>query len=72
MKYQGLISIIDHTHNKLQQAAVKAVNSHITLRNWRIGFYIVKFEQNGEDRAKYGTKLLKELAGELKNRNVKK
>ena len=42
------------------------MNSHITLRNWLIGYYIVEFEQNGEDRAKYGVKLLKELANSLK------
>ncbi len=65
MKYQSLISSIDETHQTLQKAAVKAVNSHITLRNWLIGYYIVEFEQNGEDRAKYGAKLLKELANSL-------
>ena len=31
------------------------------MRNWLIGFYIVEFEQNGEDRAKYGEFLLKNL-----------
>lgn len=66
MKYQSLLLSIDQTHQTLQQSAVKAVNSHITLRNWLIGYYIVEFEQNGEDRAKYGSKLLKELAHGLK------
>ncbi len=66
MKYQSLLSSIDETHQTLQQSAVKAVNGHITLRNWLIGYYIVEFEQNGEDRAKYGSKLLKELADSLK------
>lgn len=66
MQYQNLISSIDETHQTLQQNAVKAVNSHISLRNWLIGYYIVAFEQNGEDRAKYGAKLLKELAKSLK------
>lgn len=66
MKYQSLISNIDETHQTLQQSAVKAVNCHITLRNWLIGYYIVEFEQNGEDRAKYGSKLLNKLANSLK------
>jgi len=66
MQFQNLISSIDETHQTLQQSAVKAVNSHITLRNWLIGYYIVEFEQKGEDRAKYGAKLLKELANSLK------
>lgn len=71
MKYQNLISQIDETHQILQQSAVKAVNTHITLRNWLIGYYIVEFEQNGEDRAKYGSKLLIKIANELKDRNIK-
>lgn len=66
MKYENLLSSIDETHQTLQQSAVKAVNSHISLRNWLIGYYIVEFEQNGEDRAQYGAKLLNELAYSLK------
>lgn len=71
MKYLNLISQINQTHQILQQSAVKAVNSHITLRNWLIGYYIVEFEQNGEDKAQYGTKLLKKLAQELNLINIK-
>ena len=32
-----------------------------TMRNWLIGYYIVEFEQQGKDRADYGTQLLKKL-----------
>lgn len=71
MKYLNLISQINQTHQILQQSAVKAVNSHITLRNWLIGYYIVEFEQNGEDKAQYGTKLLNKLAQELSLINIK-
>ncbi len=71
MNYNNLISQIDETHKSLQQNAVRAINTHLTLRNWLIGYYIVEFEQNGKDRAKYGAKLLKELALELKTRNIK-
>lgn len=35
------------------------------MRNWLIGFYIVEFEQNGDDRAKYGVKLLNELSAKI-------
>jgi predicted nuclease of restriction endonuclease-like (RecB) superfamily len=66
MNFTSLIDQIDQTHQTLQQNAVKAVNSHITLRNWLIGYYIVEFEQNGDDRAKYGVHLLKELANKIK------
>jgi predicted nuclease of restriction endonuclease-like (RecB) superfamily len=66
MNFTTLINQIGQTHQTLQQNAVKAVNSHITLRNWLIGFYIIEFEQNGEDRAKYGTQLLKEIANSIR------
>ncbi|WP_443661211.1 hypothetical protein [Eshraghiella crossota] len=31
----------------------------MTLRNWVIGYYIVEYEQDGSDRAQYGSHLLK-------------
>lgn len=61
MNFEQLATIITDTHQQLQQSAVKAVNQCQTVRNWLIGFYIVEFEQNGEDRAKYGGFLLKNL-----------
>lgn len=61
MNFEQLATIITDTHQQLQQSAVKAVNQFQTVRNWLIGFYIVEFEQSGEDRAKYGEFLLKNL-----------
>ncbi|MCB9232696.1 MAG: DUF1016 family protein [Bacteroidia bacterium] len=43
----------------------KAINRNLTLRNWLIGYYIVEFEQHGEDRAQYGEKLIASLSQEL-------
>lgn len=65
MKFENLVSIIEQTHSHFQQQAVKAVNVSLTIRNYLIGFYLVEFEQNGEDRAAYGTKLLDTLAAKL-------
>jgi hypothetical protein len=62
MNFDRLVSSIQDTHTTLQQSAVKAINKHLTIRNWLIGFYIVEFEQNGEDRAEYGKQLLPKLA----------
>jgi len=67
MKFKQLIDIIRKTHFSLQQRAVSAVDRNLIARNWLIGFYIVEFEQNGEDRAKYGEKLLEKIAEETKN-----
>jgi predicted nuclease of restriction endonuclease-like (RecB) superfamily len=66
MNFDFLVSTIEQTHHHFQQQAAKAINIQLTLRNWLIGFYIVEFEQAGEDRAKYGTRLLEHLALSLK------
>jgi predicted nuclease of restriction endonuclease-like (RecB) superfamily len=65
MKFSKLVSSIQSTTAHLQQNAVKAVNIHLTLRNWLVGFYIVEYEQNGDDKAKYGEQLLASLAKEI-------
>ena len=62
MKFNELIQNIQKISGTLRKNAISAVNIHLTVRNWLIGFYIVEFEQKGEDRAKYGAKLLQNLA----------
>jgi hypothetical protein len=66
MNFEKLVTSIQTTSATLQQNAVKAVNIHLTLRNWLVGLYIVEYEQNGEDWAKYGQQLLSSLANEIK------
>jgi predicted nuclease of restriction endonuclease-like (RecB) superfamily len=70
MKFDNLIATIEQTHLHFQQQASKAVNVTLTLRNWLIGFYIVEFEQKGEDRARYGEKLLKNIADNISFRGL--
>jgi predicted nuclease of restriction endonuclease-like (RecB) superfamily len=65
MNFEKLVSSIQTTSATLQQNAVKSVNIHLTLRNWLVGLYIVEYEQNGEDRAKYGQLLLSSLASKI-------
>lgn len=67
MDFNFLVETISKTHIHFQQQAVKAVNVSLTIRNWLIGFYIVEFELNGEDRSTYGEKLFEELAKRLKS-----
>jgi len=62
MNLKHLSEILKLTHVHLHRQAVKAVNVNLTIRNWLFGFYIVEFEQNGEDRAVYGEKLFFELS----------
>lgn len=66
MNFEQLINTIKSTHVELSSQAVKQVNHLQTIRNWLIGCYIVEFEQNGEDRAEYGTNPIPPLAQKLK------
>ena len=65
MNFEKLVVLIQATSAHLQQDAVKAINIRLTFRNWLVGFYIVEYEQNGEDRAQYGQQLLASLAREI-------
>ena len=69
--FEGLIDNVYQTHCLLQQNAQKAVNRNLTMRNWLVGYYIVEVEQNGEDRAKYGARLLEEMAKRIKVKGIK-
>ena len=62
MDFNSLINNIQITHNVLQASVSKAINTGTTIRNWLYGFYIVEFEQNGEDRAQYGDNLLSNIS----------
>lgn len=64
---QSRITEIDHS---LGQAASKAVNTLLTARNWLIGYHIVEYEQDGQDRATYGDSLTKELAKRLDSKGL--
>jgi predicted nuclease of restriction endonuclease-like (RecB) superfamily len=66
--YQGLVAVIAQAHGHAQGQAVQAVNLALTLRNWLIGYHIVEYQQHGSDRARYGERLLDNLARDLRAR----
>jgi predicted nuclease of restriction endonuclease-like (RecB) superfamily len=60
--------LINQLKNLIQQArrsAYKAVDAIQVQTYWEIGQHIVEFEQQGEARAQYGSKLLEQLAEQL-------
>jgi predicted nuclease of restriction endonuclease-like (RecB) superfamily len=69
--YPKLVKAISQVNAGMVTRAAVAVNQALVLRNWLIGAYIVEFEQNGADRAKYGARLLETLARDLKTRELK-
>lgn len=71
MNYQQLIYNISDLSQGIQQQALLQTSYYLNVRNWLIGYYIVEFEQHGEDRATYGSKLLKNMAQSFKENNTK-
>ena len=63
--YQQLVSQISNTFVQGQQRAVLAVNSYLVETYWKIGQYIVEYEQGGNIRAEYGKRLLEQLSKDL-------
>ncbi len=63
--FDSLVGAIADVHQQLHRQAVKAVNTALTLRNWLIGCYVQEYELGGQDRARYGDRLLAELSREL-------
>jgi predicted nuclease of restriction endonuclease-like (RecB) superfamily len=66
-----LVTAIEAANNYFLTQVQKQVNTALTLRNWIIGRYIFEYEQKGEDRAKYGQQLLKEISRSLKGGGLK-
>ena len=67
MNFDQLIENIELTHDFFQARASKQVDENFTLRNWLIGFYIIEFELNGQDRAEYGAKALLSISKRVKH-----
>ncbi|OGJ90984.1 MAG: hypothetical protein A2268_10100 [Candidatus Raymondbacteria bacterium RifOxyA12_full_50_37] len=66
MNFEQLLTLFRETHQELQKRAARSVDISLVIRNWLFGWYIVEFEQGGADRAVYGTKLLKQIAAQIK------
>lgn len=63
--YQSLLSSISDTYAYGRQKAVMAINSNMVDTYWKIGQYIVEFEQKGKAKAEYGKGLLENLSKDL-------
>lgn len=72
MNFDGLLAAIRQTDTVFATQATKAVNASLTLRNWCIGYHITEYEQKGADRAKYGERLLDQLAVQLGSTGLKR
>jgi predicted nuclease of restriction endonuclease-like (RecB) superfamily len=66
--YNQLLASIGLTIETARQNAVKTINTELVKANWEIGRHIVEFEQQGQERAEYGSDLLARLSKDLGQR----
>jgi predicted nuclease of restriction endonuclease-like (RecB) superfamily len=64
--YIELIEKIGFSIKKAKENAFRAINFELLRANWEIGKYIVEYEQNGNLKADYGSKLLQNISNDLK------
>ena len=69
--FDALVELCRRTHEELYSRAIRSVDIAMVTRNWLIGWYLVEYEQNGADRAKYGTKFIENLSLRLKGIGIK-
>jgi predicted nuclease of restriction endonuclease-like (RecB) superfamily len=64
--YQDLVQQISTVFAHGQARAIAAVHSYLVETYWKIGQYIVEYEQKGREKAVYGSALLENLSRDLK------
>jgi predicted nuclease of restriction endonuclease-like (RecB) superfamily len=64
-QYKSLVSQIGILLQNGREQAGRAVNNILVKTYWEIGKYIVDFEQGGNEKSEYGTKLLDRLSKDL-------
>lgn len=69
IKYQNTDNVLKDICSIIESArdyAYQSVNIALVERNWFIGYRIAEEELKGENRANYGTEIIKKLSKELK------
>ena len=66
--YDALLQNIGLELSRGRQRVVSAVNTAMVESYWQIGHYIVEFEQNGNEKAEYGSDILNRLSRDLTDR----
>lgn len=64
--YRKLLANIGNTITVAKGRTATAVNMELVRVNWEIGKHIIEYEQNGKERAEYGSDLLAQLSKDLK------
>jgi predicted nuclease of restriction endonuclease-like (RecB) superfamily len=66
--YGAVLADVTDLLESARRAAARSVNSIMAATYWAVGRRVVEFEQEGKDRAAYGSRLIARLAGDLTRR----
>ena len=69
--FENLVELCRRTHDQTQRSAAQAIDRALVARNWLFGWYIVEYEQNGADRAEYGSQILGRVSRRLQQIGIK-
>ena len=66
--YLRLLDTIGQTYDAAQKRALGAVHNEQVRAYWKIGRHIIEYEQAGNIKSEYGSKLIDRISGDLKRR----
>lgn len=66
LTFDRLLEAIQETDRHWVTRATQAIHASLTLRNWLIGYQIENYRRVGADYARYGDRLMDELAAALR------
>lgn len=69
-RFDSLVDGLMRLQEEARDLAARSVGRILTLRGWLIGVWIVTYEQQGSDRARYGAALMESLAAAFRARGV--
>lgn len=64
-KYNSLLKNISNSVEQSRAHIIQKIHNELVKTYWEIGRHIVEFEQNGNERAEYGSSLLARLSKDL-------
>ena len=67
-EYESLLQNVGNALSKGRQKVASYIGTQTVRTYWEIGKYIVEYEQNGHEKAEYGSNLLKRISRDLTDR----
>ncbi|MBQ6440167.1 MAG: DUF1016 family protein, partial [Mogibacterium sp.] len=67
-EYESLLQNVGNALSKGRQKVASYIGTQTVRTYWKIGKYIVEYEQNGHEKAEYGSTLLKRISRDLTDR----